>query len=327
MKFQIPEAMRLREEAICDVLRHAAETGGETGEAAELLEVILLPHLARERVDILEPLGLLPLLAQGEVRPEMAGVLPQISQLKSDLHGLRVEHAAMLSAMKRFVAVARAEEKSAHARFAERLLFRAWLDESVFTPLAILIGKYLEQRLDRKAPPTPAASPAPLASMKLELPEALQLSHTQLSAALIKAARAGDRAKALADSIGKLLEPHLQHEEANVLRILGLLAPLAAGNFDPEWIEDVSLWGDLETNESTLDREHSALITAGEELLEIARNEGAGDVLDFAERLLLRIRLTKEVFYPAALLVRHYLKLNSPAGPSPKTRSVAKAEL
>lgn len=309
MKLEIPAALRVREEAICTALRHAVETGGETGEAAELLEAILLPHLAKESVNVLQPLGLLPGLARGEVSSEMAEVLPQIDRLTHDLHELRVEHATILSAIKRFVAAAREEGKSKHARFAERLLLRAWLDESVFTPLAILMGEYLELRLSRRERPPPAASAASRAPVKFELPEALQLSHAELTGALAKVSRLGGRTKTVADTIAKILEPHLQHEEAKVLRILGLLAPLAAGKFDLEWIEDISEWEELETNESALDLEHNTLIAAGEKLRAIAREEGAEEVLEFAERLILRIRLDEEVFYPAALLIRNYLRL------------------
>jgi hypothetical protein len=314
MTFEIPEALRLREEAICTALRHAIETGGETGQAAEVLEAILVPHLAKERADVLRPLGLLPRLARGEVTPEMAKVLPQIDHLKADLHDLRVEHATILSAIKHFVAAAREEGKSQHARFAERLLLRAWLDESIFTPLVILMDEYLQLRLQGKDRPALAASPVSRIPVKFELPEALQLSHTQLSAALAKASSVGGRTKAAAEAIPQILEPHLQHEEAKVLRILGLLGPLAAGKFDPTKIECIPECEELETNESALGLEHRALTAAGEKLLVTAREEGADQVVEFAERLLLRIRLDEEVFYPAALLIRHYL--NSPGGAS-----------
>jgi len=50
---------------------------------------------------------------------------------------------------------------------------------------------------------------------------------------------------------------------------------------------------------------------AQEEILAIARAEGTAEVLDFAERLLLRIRLDEEVFYRAALLIRNYLRLRA----------------
>jgi hypothetical protein len=311
MKFEIPKALRLREERICSALRQAGGMGGATGEAAELLEAILLPHLAKERADLLQPLGLLRRLARGEVTSEMGQVLPQIDRLKHDLHDLRVEHATILSALRHFVAAARAEGKQEGARFAERLLFRAWLDESVFTPLAILIGEHLERRLKQRSEMAPAACPSPRAPAKLELPEALQLSHARLSATLTEISRKGGRTTAVADMIGKILKPHLEQEDEKVLRILGLLAPMAAGQVDPEWIKDDSEWEELERNESTLHLEHQKLVRMGEELLAIARAEDARDVLDFAERLLLRIRLDEEVFYPAALFVRNHLRLRA----------------
>jgi hypothetical protein len=311
MKLKIPRALHLDEEAICRALRQAVERGGETGAAAEVLEAILLPHLAKESVDILEPLGLLPRLARGEVTSDMAEVLPQIDHLKNDLHALQIEHATILSAIKRFVAAAREEGKSQQARLAERLLFRAWLDESVFTPLAILMGKYLELRLDLGNRPSSPASVASRAPIKLQLPEALQLSRAQLSAALTRVSRAGGQTKAVAETIAQILEPHVAHEEAKVLRILGFLAPLAAGQFTIDWLQDLSEWDELETNESALHLEHRQLVGAGEKLLAIARAEGTAEVLDFAERLLLRIRLDEEVFYRAALLIRNYLRLRA----------------
>ena len=264
---------------------------------------------------MLQPLALLPRLAQGDVTPHMAEVLPQIDELKSDLHRFHVEHSAILSMIKQLVMVAREEGKSKHVRFAERLLLRAWLDESVFSPLAILMGEYLELRLHYKHPPPPAASAASRPSKKLDL-RVLHLSHAQLSAALANVSHAGDRARTVAETIAKILEPHLEREEEGVLRILGLLAPLVADEFDVEWIEDVSEWGDLEAKESALNLERRALLAAGEELLAIARTDGDDEMREFAERLILRIRLDEEVFYPAALLIRNYFYLRL----QPRTR-------
>ncbi|MEP6823035.1 MAG: hypothetical protein ABI946_11880 [Chthoniobacterales bacterium] len=311
MKLQIPEPLRLREEAICTALRGAAETGGDTGEAAGLLEAILLPHLEKERMDVLQPLGLLSLLARGEVSSEMLEVLPQIDQLKNDLHGLQVEHATILSAIKRFVAAARAEGKTQHARFAERLLFRAWLDESVFTPLVILIGKYLRRRLTGEDDTAAATQLVSSELVELRIPESLQLSHAQLNAALLEAMQAGGQTMIAAEVLAQLLEPHLHKEDREVLRILGLLAPLAANRIDLAAAEDVSEWDELEKSERFLHDEHTALIAAAEKLRTIAGAEDAHEVLDFAERLLLRIRLVEEVFYPAALLIRNYVRLRS----------------
>lgn len=307
MKLEIPEPLRLREEAICSALRLARESGGETGDAAALLEAILLPHLAKEKTDVLQPLGLLAPLARGGFSPEMAEVLPQIDQLKNDLHGLRVEHAAILSAIKRLVAAAREEGKPKHARFAERLLFRAWLDEAVFHPLAILIGNYLRLCLTNKGAASGKRQLSPREPVKLSLPEPLQFSHAQLKAALSETLQAGGQTMIAAEAVAQLFEPHLRKESGEVLRILGLLEPLARDAI--EVAEDSSELNDLEANESSLHQEHAALIVAVEKLRTAAREEGADAVLEFAERLLMRIRLDEEIFYPAAILIRNYLRL------------------
>ncbi|MEO6970485.1 MAG: hypothetical protein ABI217_06290, partial [Chthoniobacterales bacterium] len=216
MKIEIPELLRLREEAICTALRQASDSGGETGDAAALLEAILLPHLAKEKADVLQPLGLLAPLARGGFSRDMAEVLPQIDQLKNDLHDLRVEHATILSAIKRLVAAAREEGKPRHARFAERLLFRAWLDESIFHPLAILIGNYLRLRLTSKGFADGETQLSPRGPVELSIPEPLQLSHAQLKAALSEAMQAGGQTMIAAEAVAKLLEPHLQKESEEV---------------------------------------------------------------------------------------------------------------
>jgi hypothetical protein len=311
----------LREEAICAGLRRAAETGGETAEAAELLESILRPHLAKERIDVLEPLGLLARLAAGEVCPGMAEVLPQIEQLANDRHGLRVEHATILSAIKRLVAAAREEGKSQPARFAERLLFRAWLDESIFSPLAILIGKYLELRLHPELAFADAASSLGK-PIGFDLPESLRLNHAQLNAALSAAMQAGGQTMIAAKALAPLLESHLQREDKEVLPILGLLEALATEDIDPARVGDYAGLESLKTNVASLREEQAALSVAAEKLLAIARAEGNDEVIEFAERLLSRIALDEGIFYSAALLIRDYLRLKRRRQPSSEVSSL-----
>ena len=67
MKLEIPKcAATAGKKRICTALRQAGEKRVvRPAETAELLEAILLPHLAKERVDILQPLGLLPTARPG----------------------------------------------------------------------------------------------------------------------------------------------------------------------------------------------------------------------------------------------------------------------
>ena len=314
---EAPRAIQLREEAITSGLRRAVETGGKTAQAAELLATILRPYLAKERLDLLQPLALLRPLACGECSAAMAEVLPQIEQLEQDQHKLRVERATILSAIKLLVAAAREEDKSEHVRFIEQLLFRSWLDESVFIPLAILIGRYIRLHLNLSVTATETRRPAEEAT-KVELPPALQLSHARLSATLAKAMRTRGQTMIAAEVVGQLLEPHLHREDKDVLRILGLLDSLTASG-KPGHALDISEWNLLEPVEQSLEQERIALVRAVEKLSATAKAEGADQVVEFAERLLLRLRLDEEVFYPAALLIRDYLNFVH-TNPSPAPR-------
>ena len=112
-----------------------------------------------------------------------------------------------------------------------------------------------------------------------------------------------------AEGLAQLLEPHLHKEDREVLRILGLLAPLAAARIDLANAEDFPEWNGLEKSEHSLQEEHTALIAAAEKLRTIARAEKADEVLDLAERLLLRIRLDEGIFSPAAVLIPSYVTL------------------
>ena len=313
---EAPRAIQLREEAITTGLQRALGSGGKTAQAAELLAAILRPYLAQERLDLLQPLALLRPLARGEFSPAMAQVLPQIEQLEQEQHNLRVERATILSAIKLLVAAAREEDKSEHVRFTEQLLFRSWLDESVFIPLAILMGRYIRLHLNLSvtAPETRRPSEE---TTKVELPPALRLSHARLSAILAKAMRARGQTMIAAEVVAQLLEPHLHKEDKDVLRILGLLDSLTASG-KPGHAHDISEWNHLEPVEQSLQQERIALVRAVEKLAAAAKAEGADQVVEFAERLLLRLRLDEEVFYPAALLIRDYLsfgRTNPPPAP------------
>ena len=59
----------------------------------------------------------------------------------------------------------------------------------------------------------------------------------------------------------------------------------------------------------SLRREHEYLNGALDELAVIAEEDGALDLVEFAERLKLHTQVEEDVLYPAALLVGSYVKL------------------
>lgn len=149
--FKIPEPLQIRQEELCTALERAVLTGGKTGAAARKLQQVLQPHLLKEETDLLQPLGLLLRLARGETTPAMRQILSRTEHLKARMFEIVREHAEIIEAARELLRVARAERKLALAAFTERLMLRAWTDEVVFYPAAVLIGEYLKLRFPKRA--------------------------------------------------------------------------------------------------------------------------------------------------------------------------------
>lgn len=149
--FKIPEPLQIRQNELCRALERAMLAGGKTGAAARRLQKVLQPHLLKEETDLLQPLGLLLPLARGETTSGMRPVLARTEHLKARMFEIVREHADIIEAAHELLRVARAERKLALAAFTERLMLRAWTDEVVFYPAAVLIGEYLKLRFPERA--------------------------------------------------------------------------------------------------------------------------------------------------------------------------------
>lgn len=144
MEYQIPHPLKLEHEELHAILADATKVGGKIGDAAKAVAQILHPHFVKEEEYALPPLGLLPLLAAGHVTPEMCDVLTMTDRLRAELPQMLEEHRAIVAALKTLAAVAEAEQQTAYARFAEKLMLHAQTEEEVLYPTAILIGEYLK---------------------------------------------------------------------------------------------------------------------------------------------------------------------------------------
>jgi hypothetical protein len=107
------------------------------------------PHFVKEEEYALPPLGLLPLLAKGEVTPDMAAVLAMTDKLKAELGEMLAEHESIVAALRRLADVATRENKPEYAKFADQLILHAQTEEEVSYPTAILIGEYLKLKLNK----------------------------------------------------------------------------------------------------------------------------------------------------------------------------------
>lgn len=146
-EFSIPEPLQVDQAELCRALERATSSGGKTGTAARRLLKVLQPHLLKEEEDLLQTLGLLMPLSRGQITPAMRQIPSRTEHLKARMFEIVREHVVIIKAARELLRVARAERKLHLAAFTEHLMLRAWTDEVVFYPAAILIGEYLKLRL------------------------------------------------------------------------------------------------------------------------------------------------------------------------------------
>ena len=139
--------------------------------------------------------------------------------------------------------------------------------------------------------------------MKFTIPQPLQHEHEALHERLRQATQAGGEVGELARTLARLMHPHFVKEDQIALPPLGLLAPLARGEWNAEMAEVLTLTEQLEAELPQMLAEHQSIVAALNKLREAAARAGRGEIVAFAEALVEHARTEEEVMYPAAVLV------------------------
>ena len=151
---RIPKALVAEHEELHAELVKLTLRRGKVGEAARTVATLLHPHFVKEEEFALPPLGLLPALAKGTITPEMHPAIDMARRLKSELPRMLDEHKAIVVALKKLVDNSHKVHRSDIALFAnialfaEKLILHAQTEEEVLYPAAIVIGAYLEAKLE-----------------------------------------------------------------------------------------------------------------------------------------------------------------------------------
>jgi hypothetical protein len=146
--FHIPESLRLgHDEFRAELVRATLETGA-VGEAAKRVARLCLPHFEAEEKAVFPVFGLLHDLAFGDVRPEMAAILPLISRFSAWHDTLGHHHENIVSAVGELLEAAHKEENREMADFAYNLRVQERIADEVIYPTVLLIGNYIKERLD-----------------------------------------------------------------------------------------------------------------------------------------------------------------------------------
>jgi hypothetical protein len=145
-----PEALQLEHQEFHEQLHRAAAIGGKTGDAAQEVLRVLRPHILLEEEFAIPPLTLLPAIARGDIRPEMSRMIPKSEMLREEMGRMLDEHKLIVAALRKLMQAATEEKLQGYARFAQKLILHAQMEEEILYPAAVLVGAYLKTQLGSK---------------------------------------------------------------------------------------------------------------------------------------------------------------------------------
>ena len=145
------------------------------------------------------------------------------------------------------------------------------------------------------------------------IPAALQAEHDTIHQRLVRATAAPGRTGEVARELARVLHLHFVREEQIALPPLGLLAPLARGEFTPDMASVLSMTDALRAELPRMLEEHEGIRAATASLAEAARLESNDEVEDLALTLAAHARSEEELFYPAAVLVGEIVRSRAAA--------------
>jgi hypothetical protein len=147
MSYPIPLTLQQEHAELHEQLRKATQVVGAVGDAANAVARLMHPHFVKEDEFALPPLGLLQQLSQGTITPEMAGVLELTDRLAAELPTMLAEHKSIVAALEHLADAARQAQRSDIVEFAHKLMLHAQTEEQVMYPAALLVGRFVRQRL------------------------------------------------------------------------------------------------------------------------------------------------------------------------------------
>jgi hypothetical protein len=159
-----------------------------------------------------------------------------------------------------------------------------------------------EQPAEAPAAPPEHALHIAKAIFPLNIPDSVRAEHEQIHAALIDATKVPGPVGDAARELSRVLHPHFVREEQIALPPLGLLAPLAAGDFSPEMQSVLSLTDTLRNELPRMLQEHVEIAAAARRLQQVSAEAGHRPGEALARELLAHAQSEEEIFYPAAIL-------------------------
>ncbi|HEX6642991.1 MAG TPA: hemerythrin domain-containing protein [Thermoanaerobaculia bacterium] len=175
----------------------------------------------------------------------------------------------------------------------------------------MLIAVALGLTIDHAAAQEHGHQEGQMNAVQISIPESMRAEHEAIHNQLVEATQVDGPVGVAARELAEVLHPHFVREEEIALPPLGLLAPLAAGEFNADMREVLPLTDALRAELPRMLAEHERIAAAAQRLEEVAREQGNASVEALAKALQLHARSEEELFYPAAVLVGDLVRARS----------------
>ena len=145
-KPEVPSSIKKTHEYLLAQIQKMTSYKDSSGRVAKKLEELMQHHFQEEEDLILPPLGLLPLLANGQIPEQSEDVILLSENVKSMLNHMSVEHQLINAYIKELIEASNKENLPEIIKFENEVIKHAISEEEVFFPASILIGEYLKLR-------------------------------------------------------------------------------------------------------------------------------------------------------------------------------------
>jgi len=143
-KPEVPASVKKMHEDLLEKIHTIALFQDSTGRAAKKVAELMEHHFKEEEDYVLTPLGILPLLAAGNLPGQSPEIILLTEKLKAQSAHINAEHQLLKALMAGLTEIAATENHPDIAAFEKELHAHAQLEEEVLFPTAILVGEFLK---------------------------------------------------------------------------------------------------------------------------------------------------------------------------------------
>lgn len=149
-KPEVPSSIKETHASLLEQVHNLTLHKDKSTQIALTLETLMLHHFKEEENFILPPLGLLPLLAKGELPKESKEIILLCEKMKSQMDHMSVEHQMIKVHIDELKQASKKENLAEIIEFEKEVIKHAISEEEIFFPTAILIGEYLKLKTAKK---------------------------------------------------------------------------------------------------------------------------------------------------------------------------------